>query len=432
MTNMPNYSNIIIVYRTHFMEDNKMKGISENSVKFLLLLDVLLHTNRSNPFVTADLITSVESAWQELFPEEASSTISPSTVGRHVKAINASKLFHIATMTSMKAGYYCDKFLFDAAEFSVIAQALFQSPSLSNEETRKLLKKFMHRTDALGEGYLDIMMKQLESTAPRRKTTQKILPLIQKILEAIWNKKKLSFTYYLNDTNDSDNLQKHIDKKTGEIKVYTISPYYLVWHYDECYLIANLDSNTEKNKKRESSENEHKVKKELFLTHFKVSRIVYDDIIYLSTSDAIPISSTKEYKHYLNVEENPNLKDLPFRKALNRFPLDRYLREHLLMFNNKSLPISLRIFFVEDAIRLILMRFDLNERALRLVPLNRYTKDGKRLYSATIQVQENEGLYIWLMQMGSLIYVKEPSSIRDKLKQRLQDTLDFNKYLEST
>jgi hypothetical protein len=101
------------------------------------------------------------------------------------------------------------------------------------------------------------------------------------------------------------------------------------------------------------------------------------------------------------------------------------------MFNNNSLPISLRLFFVEDAIRLILMRFDLNERALRLYPINRYTKDGKRLYSATIQVQENEGLYIWLMQMGSLIYVKEPSSIRDKLKQRLQQTLDFNNYLEN-
>ena len=429
MTNMPNYSNIIIVYKTHFMEGNKMKGISENSVKFLLLLDVLLHTNRSNPFVTADLITSVESAWQELFPEEASSTISPSTVGRHVKAINASKLFHIATKTSMKEGYYCDKFLFDAAEFSVIAQALFQSPSISNEETLELLKKFMHRTDALGEGYLDIMTKQLQTTAPRRKTSRPILPLIQKILEAIWNNKKLSFTYYLTDTYDNGNLHKHIDKKTGEIKIYTISPYYLVWHYDECYLISNLDSNAYNNKN--TTETEKTDEKERFLTHFKVSRIAEDDLMYLSTSNAVSISSTKEYKHYLNVEEKPNLQDLPFRKALKRFPLDRYLREHLLMFNNNSLPISLRLFFVEDAIRLILMRFDLNERALRLYPINRYTKDGKRLYSATIQVQENEGLYIWLMQMGSLIYVKEPSSIRDKLKQRLQQTLDFNNYLEN-
>ncbi len=392
-----------------------MKGVSENNVKFLLLLDALLHTNLDNPCITTDLITSVESGWQELFPDGASSTISTSTVGRHIKAINASKLFHIATSTSMKEGYYCDKFPFDAAEFSVIAQSLFQSPSISAEETETLLQKFMHRTDALGEDYLENMVKQLKATAPCRKTNRPILPIIQIILTAICKHNKLRFTYYLNDTNDKDKLQKHIDKKTGKDKIYIISPYYLVWHADECYLIANLDSANANNGKK--------------LTHFKVSRIV-NDIKILFNENAEPIEATNEYKYYLNVESDTNNETLSFDEALKRFPLDRYLREHLLMFNNGTLPISLCLYFTEESIRLILMRFNLNKGALKLVPINRYTKDGRKLYRAIIQVQENEGLYVWLMQMGDRIYVKEPTSIRDKLRKRLQDTLDFNNYLE--
>ncbi|BAL85041.1 hypothetical protein SELR_pSRC102340 (plasmid) [Selenomonas ruminantium subsp. lactilytica TAM6421] len=402
-----------------------MDSANKSKVKFLLLLDALLHTNHANPRATPKLINDVETALESIFPQEQNNTISDTTIGRYIKSINASKLFHIETMKAKKSGYYCDKFLFDSAEFSVIAQALFQSPSISTKETIALLGKFMHRTDALGDKYLKIMMKQLSNTAPRRKTKRKILPIIQIILESIWYENKISFTYYINDTNEIKKRHKHIDEKTGQPKKYIVSPYFLVWHSDECYLIANLDSLNEKGRKT--------------FTHFKVSRIA-NDIMRLTMSPVESISLMDEYKHYYIPEKNKcsktnetvDFEKLSHQTALKSFALDRYMREHLWMFHSMSAPIKLRLYFTEDSVRLIQMRFDLDSRALKLNPISgRYAKDGKQLYSAYIRVQENEGLYVWLMQMGSRIFVKEPASIREKLKQRLQDALDVNAYLEN-
>jgi len=402
-----------------------MDSANKGNVKFLLLLDALLHTNHVNPSVTAKLISDVNAGLESIFPNEKDNTISQASVRRYIKAINASKLFHIETKKAKKEGYYCDQFLLDSAEFAVIAQALFQSPSISNKETFNLLNKFLHRTDAFGENYLEVMMQQLKDAAPRRKTKREILPIIQTILEAMWGKYKISFTYYTNDTNETNKRQKHINAETGKSKKYIVSPYFLVWHSDECYLIANLDRLNEKGCKT--------------FTHFKVSRIA-NDIKALKESSVESIALMDEYKDYyiskkvngVKIEEDVDFNKLPHDKAMKRFALDRYMREHLWMFHSLSSPVNLRLYFTEDSVRLIQMRFDLDSRVLKLNPIsNRYTKDGKQLYSAEIRVQENEGLYVWLMQMGSRVFVKEPASIREKLKRRLQDALDINDYLEN-
>ena len=403
---------------------------ADKSILFLLLIDALKNTNREHPKTTKDLIQDVAAAWQELYPDESPATISPSTVGRHIKAMNKSGLYHIATCKNAKEGYYCDKFTFEAAEFSIIAQALYRSVAISTAETRTILKKFLNNTDDLGEEYLDIMMKQMQRTSPRRKPTRKTLPIIETILETIWKQKKLRFTYYEHQDRNPDNMKKHSDKETGKTIKYVVSPYYLVWNMDECYLIAHCERHDNANGKH--------------LSHFKVSLIA--EPAKLAYEPACSISDMMEYRRYIirrTIPEYMAVREyakkattpedkhcLDNRSALVQFSLDRYMRENLFMFHNDSPLVDIRLYFRKSFLGTLMAQFNLDRYTIKAYPTDRTFPDGEKVISAIITVQPNEGLYMWLSLQCNNVMVVEPDSIRTKLKKRLESSLNAIKAYE--
>ncbi|SEH38669.1 helix-turn-helix transcriptional regulator [Selenomonas sp. KH1T6] len=404
---------------------------ADKSILFLLLIDALKDTNREHPKTTKELIQDVAAAWQELYPDEPPATISPSTVGRHIKAMNKSGLYHIATCKNAKDGYYCNKFTFEAAEFSIIAQALYRSVAISTAETRSLLQKFLNNTDDLGEEYLDIMMKQMQRTSPRRKPTRATLPIINTILDAIWKQKKLRFTYYEHHDRNPDNMKKRSDKETGKTIQYVVSPYYLVWNMDECYLIAHCE-------RHDSASGKH-------LSHFKVSLIA--EPAKLDYEPACSIRDMKEYRRYTIQRTIPEYKAvveyakkasteddkhrISNRKALVKFSLDRYMRENLFMFHDDSPLVDIRLYFRKNFLGTLMAQFNLDRYTIKAYPTDRTFPDGEKVISAIITVQPNEGLYMWLSLQCTNVMVVEPDSIRTELKKRLESSLNAIKAYEN-
>jgi hypothetical protein len=61
---------------------------------------------------------------------------------------------------------------------------------------------------------------------------------------------------------------------------------------------------------------------------------------------------------------------------------------------------------------------------LHVYPTNRTFPDGETALNAYVTVQENEGLYKWLMLQGDNVIVVEPASVRAELKKRMQTALN--------
>ena len=402
--------------------------LADKSIQFLLLIDALRNTNRENPKTSKQLMQDVELAWTEIFPDEKPATLSPATIGRHIKAMNKSGLYHIQTCKNAKDGYYCDQFLFDSAEFCIIAQALFRSVSLSTKETKVIMEKFLCQTDDLGESFLNTTMQQLQRTAPRRKIQTETLPIFEKIMYAIWKQKQIFFTYNEQEDKQPRTLEE-IRQETDfdanhNVYSYYVSPYYLIWEADECYLIANITSKINMQKYN--------------LSHFKISLISSD--LSVSNYPTISISKMKEYRRYSMrrtipeqeaiwerkklITDKNKLNDLDRRMALIKFSLDRYMRENLFMIHDDSRLVDIKLHFRENFLSTIMNKFNLDRNTIKVYQTEQHFSDGASVFSAVITVQENDGLYMWLMQHGKNVIVADPQSVRENLKKRYVAALE--------
>ena len=243
-----------------------MKIYSKTFLKDLLIINTLQNTDRDNPKTSRTIIREVEEKLHELFPDDfpkpkPESKLKPetkqskqkqvtSTVSRHIHDMNLlGDLYKIGTYEGNKLGHYNEnegkKFAFTPAEFALIAIALYRTPSVSTEETKTLLKKFETHMGITGNVFnMAIVRDQIKKwQGVRRKTHREILPVISKLLQAIIEEKQISFNLYersLKYADEKVSLQKRnkTRKKYEDIVItYRVSPYFLAWESDECYLI---------------------------------------------------------------------------------------------------------------------------------------------------------------------------------------------------
>ena len=421
----------------------------KQNILFLYLIDSLMHTSKDHPKTTKEIEQDIKNYFRESFPDEIlddeKAIWSASAIGRAIQSLNRSGLYNIATSKNKKDGYYCEKFDFTAAEFAVIAMTLYRCTSLSVFETRNIIDKFLYRTDDLGQIHLDFLFKQFQRTTMRRKTGRFTLPIISDILLAIATRRKVEFNYYVHDISDSEKLVKIKDKDDKD-KLFRVSPYFLAYDNDECYLIGHEDGMVNK-------------KGELCLSNFKISLIAKlpknereekenDDSdwgIIITDKSSVPINKMSEYYRYYmrattpefaaaavkeKIIESGEMFRLKWESMLSRFSVDRYMRENVYMYHDTSEIIDIKLRFPESFIGQLLSRFNLNPRIIRANPTGTLTSNGEPCYNAIITVQENDGLYLWLMQVSNCVTVLEPNHVRSKLKHRLQAALDSIKCYE--
>ena len=405
-----------------------------STLKFILLMAALRESSLENPKNSNDLIRDVETAYRELCPDEPVKSIAPATIIRHIKTINKSGYMKINTCKNLKAGYYCDSQLFTAAEFSLIAQALYRSPSLSARETKTLLDKFLNHIDDSGENYLDILTKQIGRWSPKRKTTRPTLPNIEKITYAIWHQREIAFHCYDLDMSSPENLEVRTEALTRKPIRYRVSPYFLVWDNDECYLIAHDPQRNQGDKK--------------FLSHFLITHIA-DDVHLLGSYNYESIKSMQEYPRYRlerTVAEQKIMKklrqmDSQLRKekldpdkdvSRAKFSLDRYMRENPFMYHSTEPVVDIKLHYPPDCLGAILKQFNLIQQDLYAYDTGKTYPNGTHIWSAMLTLQPNEGFYMWLFQQGGRITVAEPETIRDEMKKRLAHALEaINAYEKS-
>lgn len=426
---------------------SKNKFYSEKVIQLLLLIDALKHSSHENTKKVVELQENLEGAWQELFPGIPMSPLSASTIGRHISDMNATGLYDIRTCKNMRDGYYSNRVLFDAGEFSIIAQALYRNTTLTINDTKRIVEKFLNQTDDLGEGHLNILSKQLYRMQMRRKTQRDTLPTIRTLMKAIWEGKQIAFKYSHYKFEGRIGIEKVEvttaikDDATGTAKTFFVSPYFLVWDSEACYLIGYVEDD-----RRSAQVKDCKGEKKRHLTHFKISLI--GSGIHLLSRPRTPIFYMKEYPRYSMTRTLPEQKAMMEREkkrdpndieravldsvALTKFSLDRYLRENLYMYHDDSDVVDVKLHFCEDFVGELMERFNLDQQMLQAVRTNRCDAHGRRICSAIITVQPNEGFYRWVMGQGGNVTVVEPAHIRREVRNRLYHAWNTIKHYEES
>lgn len=426
------------------------------------MLEILQNTDSENPKTAKQIADEIERLWNENenlknipfnVKDKPKSEKVSATITRHIHDLNKSGLYDIKTCDEKKRGYYnaIDKknfisdtaepiskkidenFIFSSAEFAVIAMALYRTPSISTEETQQILNKFKNIMAPEGESFNYFLQKQIEYwKGIRRKPARKILPIISELLNAIINRKQIMFKMY--DRNFSTEqkyvelerkIQKSRDGGTRD-KIYTVSPYFLAWDNDECHLIAAGD--------------EDKIFGCRYLNHFKVSLMENLQII---EDEILPVTQTVEFGRYFLPSFKLYARPLPNdalddeiekfsrmmmfayltgneSEEIQKFSLDRYMREHIYMEVNEEPIIEVTIYFKENFLDEFLTQFTL-EQKFEIIP-NRKENDEFK-YQSRIIVQDNDGLYRWLMKYSDQVKVIRPLEIREELGYRYKKAL---------
>ena len=406
-------------------KDTKPFSSSKN-VQLLLLIEALKDTNPQNPKNVPELTKEIGKRWQELFPAEPMSALSSSSIGRHIRDMNATGIYDIVTSKNMQQGYYNNKFLFTAAEFALIAQALYRTTSISVEETNAILEKLINQTDDVGEVYSQVVDQQMlmKNRAPKRKTSRKTLPIIGLIIRAIAEGRQLAFYYYNRDEKYKKRVELVRDEDEQKAIKFVVSPYFLVWEADECYLIC------------------YKEGSKPFLSHFKISLMEENNIRILG-KEATSIGQMQEFERYrvvstcvpqkqrivrdkgkLTIDYRHVFYKTDFREDLAQFALDRYMRENPYMIHDEQEVVAVQLCFKENFLGSVLDRFNLDAGKIKANPNGLYTDKGEPMYSALITVQPNDGFYRWLMAHANQVVVAEPSFVRQEVKKRLQEALN--------
>ena len=377
---------------------------SKKSFAKLLLIKALYNTSKENPKNSKMLISEINNEWQRLYNGEEES-ISEQTILRYVHDIRLSGLFNITTCKDAKNGYYRSNSLLNTAEISIIAQALYRSNTLSPQETVDILSKISDVADTSGKKQLTFLRRVIKNFSPKRKNMREIIPIIANIIAAIQKKRVLEFTYYRYSKTDVGNMEKYTDKD-GNPKKYQVSPYFLVWNSDTFYLICHYHGHDKENTK--------------YLSHFNVSLIAAKPFIK-EFAEYVPITKIKEYplytpKNLLRTYETVS-------KDLLKFSIDDYMREHLYMFNNGTESIEMCIEFADNMLGVILNQFSINPNLISAYPTGKLNSKNRTIYRATVNVQENDGLYLWLMKQGNNIMVVSPDKIRVELKRRFLEAV---------
>lgn len=410
---------------------------SKTFIKDLLIIDALQNSNRDNSKTAREILEEVHKRLTELYPEDFTAFENEedltkavtATISRHVQDMNSTGLYDIKTHRDKKLGYYNategKNFLFTPAEFALIAIALYRTPSISTEETKEILKKFENWIGITGNIFsYAIVKKQIDQwSGIRRKTARRIFPIITELLKAIIEEKQISFNLYersLKYAGERVSLQKRnkTHKRNEEIIItYRVSPYFLAWENDECYLIAyshypNYDS----------PEGQQ-------FTHFKISlianlKILEDNIKNLKRMNFYARYAMESHPYYTDSVTKERLWEIGNilqsdieENSFKNFSLDRYMREHIYMTTNSASTVDVTIAFDEDFLETILTQLALKQKVEP--PAN----NDKR-YRTIMTVQDNDGLYQWLMRYSDKVTVLGPKKIKEKLRKKFEKALE--------
>jgi len=261
---------------------------------------------------------------------------------------------------SMEDGYFLVGRDFDDDELRMLIDSVLFSRNLPQKRAKELIDKIC----AQGNRYFTAKVSHIYNlTDMRYADNKKIMYAIDKIHDAIAEKKKISFVYNVYGMD----FELHPKREER----YIVNPYQIVASNGTFYLIANYDKYDN-------------------VSHYRLDRIT--DVTILDER----VKPKKEVEEFAN-----------------GYSLPKHMAEHIYMFSGPSLRVKLLI--REDMMGILIDWFGKDFRVQK--------SSNEGMIEANVKCNETAMLY-WALQYGPYVEVLEPQGLREKVKQAVKGMME--------
>lgn len=331
--------------------------MQNSKLKTLLIYKVLEEmSDEDNPLSTTDLISLLA---------EKGVTCERKSIYADIKALNEIGC-QIEHTTLPKKGYYMSSRRFQIPEVRLLIDAVNSAGFITPVKTKSLTEKL---ESLVSSHQADKLISQVYCENKNKCDNEEIYYLIDNLYDAISRRKQVRFTY----------RRRNIDKETKKSytnRIFTVSPYALIWKDGHYYLVCN----------KSKYDN---------LMNLRVDRIRKLDIL------KEPIRPFKEVSEY----------DYVFDTA-------DYASKMFNMFSGKIEEITL-VCHLE-------LREEMMDRFGSNIPLSAVDENH---FETKIQAAVSDGFVSWIMQYGDRMKVISPQHMIDKIKCKAYSVLSNYKTL---
>lgn len=247
-----------------------------------------------------------------------------------------------------EGGYFLGERRFELAELRLLSDAVQAADFISQKKTRKLVEKI---ESFASEAQAKKLHSQVYVDNRPKCSNEELYYTISAIDEAITAGKKIEFTYIRRKITDNF-------RRSKEEKVFTVSPYAMIWSDDHYYLVCN-------NEKYDN------------LMHLRIDKIKSPQML---NEKARSFAEVSDYRH--------------------KFDSADYAGKLFNMYSGEPKPIELAC--DNDLLEPMLDRFGENARLQKI-------DDEHFLVRANAAV--SDGLAAWVVQFGGRVTVRMPNDL---------------------
>lgn len=314
--------------------------MAENSkLKLLYILDIMRKTDEFHP-INSTQIAEKLSAYG-IRAERKS-------IGRDLACLEDAG-YSINKCADHNKGWYMTDQTFEDYELKILCDAVGSAAFLTDKDTRDLMKKVRDLATSEGEKLI-AAATHLDAGIKTDDKSSKIK--IDNITRAIKAGRQITFQYYEDTAGNKRRLRR--DGHT-----YCVSPYYLVLHENQYFLICNSRSNDG-------------------LTHFRLEMITN-----------------------LSLTDTPSRDPRTLPAHGESFDLGAYLRRSQNMWSGERVQVKLRC---DNYLR--------NEIRMHFGKQVMMMDDGPEHFTVNVEAADNTGLYQWLAEQGTRLTVVSPADVR--------------------
>jgi len=197
-----------------------------DKANMLCILKILQeYSNPDHILSIGDIITKMSQLYDK--------TVDRRTIYSAIEALSDFG-YEISDYSENHKGYYLYEREFSQAEIRLLADAVYSCDYISQRQTKELLEKlksFLNTYDRQNFGYTEIIKTEKKSP------NQEVFLNIDTLVQAIRDKKKISFTYL--DYDYDKKLKPRKDKK------YIANPYNLICENSRYYLVLISEGHSE-------------------------------------------------------------------------------------------------------------------------------------------------------------------------------------------
>ncbi|MDD5923720.1 MAG: WYL domain-containing protein [Clostridia bacterium] len=284
------------------------------------------------------------------------------SIYKDIAALNSCG-YEINRGSSKKDGYYCDSREFELPEIRLLIDAVEGTPFITRKKTQQLKK---HLLSLLSVYQAESFSSELYMDDRSKFKNEEIYYNVDRINEAIKNKKKIKFVYY------------HKVIKEGKLcndsgREFIVSPYGLFWLDDRYYLAGNYE-------------------KYDTIANYRIDRMKKVEILD---------------------EECRNVSEV-YSKEL--FDTAEYVRLNVEAFSGESEQVKLK--FPPYLLDVITDKFGEDIE---------FVKKGNTSITTTLELNISDGLINWLLPYADKIEILYPEKLKSELIGRLHKINDFLK-----